>query len=205
MTIWQVQLVGDPRDLEFLSQTFPRRFVRDSQSPGYLYESGSFQLCARAEEVEQIAETELATLSGILKLERDARDALRCGAVYRSNQTGGRDIFVGIRESGHARAEVGAVVTAVSDSAGNVLASPSPSPPRAEVLLTLSAVDTAVAKSLRLLGTPDVMTWVGLYRLHEVIEADVGGQRTLEKMGWGSAEDLRRFKHSVGIPDERDR
>jgi hypothetical protein len=200
VTIWQVQLDGDPRDLEFLAKTFdvgPRKVLRDIQGPGYLYESDSFHPCASSEEVERIAETELATLSGVLKLERDARDALRYGAVYKPNQNGGRDIFVRIRESVHVRVEAGAVIATVTDAAGNVVAPLPPPPPRAAVLLALSGADTAVAKALRLLGAPDVMTWVGLYRLHEVIEAEVGGQHTLEKMGWGSAQDLRRFKHSA--------
>jgi hypothetical protein len=49
VTIWQVQLDGDPRDLEFLAKTFdvgPRKVLRDIQGPGYLYESDSFHPCA---------------------------------------------------------------------------------------------------------------------------------------------------------------
>ena len=200
MTIWQVALVGDPQDLAFLGQTFEFgscKVLRDAQNSGYLYESDSFHRCNSFQEVEQIAETELATLSGILKLERDSRDALRYGSVYKSNQNGGRDIFVRIEESAHLRDEVSAVVAARTGAEGNGVESPPRPPPRAAVLLALSCVDAAVAKSLRLLSAPDVKSWVNLYRLHEVIEADVGGRHTLEKLSWGSAEDLRRFKHSA--------
>lgn len=200
MTIWQVQLEGDHRDLEYLARTFPagpQKVLRDSHGPGFLYESTSFHSCTTSEEVEQVAETQLAVLSGILKLERDARDPLRHGAVYKPNQNGGRDIFVRVRESIQARVEFGAVIAIVTDAAGNVVAPPPPPPPRSALLLALSSTDGAVAKALRLLSAPDVMTWVGLYRLHEVIEADVGGQHMLAKSGWGSAEDLRRFKHSA--------
>ena len=89
------------------------------------------------------------------------------------------------------------MVATVTDAVGNIVAPPSPPPPRSAVLLALSDADAAVAKVLHLLSAPDVMTWVGLYRLHEVIEADIGGQHNLEKSGWGSADDLRRFKHSA--------
>src|ERR1700687_3150562 len=112
MTIWQVQLEGDVRDLDFLTKvltTGPRKVLRDQRGPGYLYESDSFHPCANSEQVEQVAEEELAVLSGILKLERDARDSLRYGAIYKPNANGGRDIFVRIRESLQVRAEVGAV------------------------------------------------------------------------------------------------
>ncbi len=200
MTIWQVQIEGDIRDLKFLAEVFAtgaRKVLRDEKSPGYLYESDSFHSCSTSQEVEQLAKGELAIISGILKLERDARDGLKCGAVFRLNPTGGRDVFVSIREGLEARVEMGAVTPVVTDSAGNVIAQPAPPPPRSAVLLQLAAGDTAIAKVLRLLSASDAMTWVGLYRIHEVIEDDVGGQHKLEKQGWGSADDLRRFKHSA--------
>ena len=49
MTIWQVQLEGEVRDLEFLAKVFaagPRKVLRDGQGPGYLYESDSFHSCS---------------------------------------------------------------------------------------------------------------------------------------------------------------
>jgi hypothetical protein len=200
MTIWQVQLEGDDRDLGFLAKVFPRgprKVLRDEKGPGYLYESDSFHPCSTSEEVEQLAEGELAILSGILKLERNARDGLKYGAVYRPNPNGGRDVFVRVRESLQVRVEMGAMTAVVTDTAGNVITQPVPPPPRSAVLLQLAAGDAAIAKVLRLLSAPDAMTWVGLYRIHEVIEDDVGGQHKLEKQGWGSADDLRRFKHSA--------
>ncbi len=200
MTIWLMQLEGNVRDLQFLAEVFatgPRKVLLDGRGPGYLYESDAFHSCSTSEEVEQIAEDELAVLSGILKLERDACDGLKYGDVYRLNPNGGRDIFVRIRETLELRVEAGAVTAVVTDAAGNVIAQPAPPPPRSAVLLQLAVGDAAIAKVLRLLGTQDAMTWVGLYRIHEVIEEDVGGQHKLEKQGWGSADDLRRFKHSA--------
>jgi hypothetical protein len=200
MTIWQVQLEGDVRDLKFLAnvlQTGARKVFLDEKGHGYLYESDSFQLCSTSEEVGKLAEGEVAVLSGILKLEHEARDALKYGAVYRSNPNGGRDVFVRIRESIELRAETGAVTVVVTDAAGNVMPQPAPPPPRTAVLLQLASGDAAIAKVLRLLSAPDARSWVGLYRIHEVIEDDVGGQHKLEKNGWGSVDDLRRFKHSA--------
>jgi len=200
VTIWQMQVNGDQRDLEFLANIFEvgaQKVLRDPQGDGYLYESDAFRSCSSSEEVEQIGGRELAILSGILKLERDARAVLQYGAVHKLYQDGRRDIFVRIKESVQARVDVGAVTVQVTDAGGSVVATPSPPQPRAAKLLTLSVADEAVEKVLRLLSAPDVITWVGLYRLHEVIEANVGGQHTLEKMSWGSAEGLRRFKHSA--------
>jgi hypothetical protein len=200
MATWQVQLEGDVRDLEFLAKTLTigaRKVLRDETSHGYLYESESFRSCSTSEEVERLADSEVAILSGILMLEREARDRLKYGAVHRLNSNGGRDVFLRICESLQVRVDTDAVTAVITDAAGNVIKQPAPPPPRSVTLLQLSTIDTAIAKILRLLSAPDAMTWVGLYRIHEVIEDDVGGQHKLEKLGWGSAEDLRRFKHSA--------
>jgi hypothetical protein len=200
MTIWQVQLEGDARDLDFLVKiciTGQYKVLRDENTAEYLYESASFYSCTLFEEVERLAEEELAVLSGILKLERNGCCCLKFGAVYRPNQSGGRDIFVRIRESLQVRAEVGSVTAVVIDAAGNVITQPETAPPRLLVLLQLAARDAAVAKVLRLLSTPDAMSWVGLYRIKEVIENDVGGQHKFKAKGWGSLGDLRRFDHSA--------
>lgn len=211
MSIWQLQLDGDLRDLKFLADIFPigpRKVFRDETEVRYLYESDSFYACSTSQEVEQIAKSELAVLSGILKLERGARDGLKYGAVIRLNPAGNRDIFVSIRESVELRVETGAMTAIVTDASGNVIPQPSPPRPRSEVLLQLAANDEAISKVLRLLSASDAISWVGLYRIHEVIEDNVGGQHKLEKQGWGSADDLRRFKHSansvqVGGDDSR--
>ncbi|MBU9581106.1 hypothetical protein KTE26_21975 [Ralstonia mannitolilytica] len=200
MPIWRARLKGDAQDLEFLAQalgTGPRTVERGPEGSAYFYESESFRWCCTAQEVTQIAEEELAILSGILKLERSARDSLTYDAICRANANGGEDVFVFIRDSVQARDEVGSVAVVATDAAGNVIAKSAPPPPRAVGLFQLAADDEAVAKVLRLLDAVDAASWVGLYRICEVIEADVGGQHPLEKRGWGSADDLRRFKHSA--------
>jgi hypothetical protein len=199
MTQWQVQLIGDERDLDYLTNVMgvgPRKVLRE-ETGGYLYESNSFLECAESSEVEIFAEKEVAVLSGILKVERGARESLSYGAVIKPNATGGRDIFVRIREALHVRAEVGAMLAVIRDAKGNVIPQPDPPLPRSAVLLQLSISEPSIAKVLRLLSATDASSWVGLYRIHDVIEEDVGGQHELERQGWCSSEDLRRFKHSA--------
>ena len=199
MTQWQVQLLGDGRDLEYLANVMgagPRKVLREKTS-GYLYESNSFATCVASDEVEKLAEGELAVLSGIMKIERGARESLNYGAVYRPNAAGCRDIFVRVNEALHIRTEVSAMLSVVKDAEGNVIPQSEPPPPRSIVLLQLAEANKSIAKVLRLHSATDAMTWVGLYRIHDVIEEDVGGQHKLETQGWCSAEDLRRFKHSA--------
>lgn len=199
MATWQVQLEGDVSDLEFLTQSTLAdgyKVVRDGQHSRYLYESDSFQQCSTSEEVLQRAADELAVLSGLLMLERNARESLRSGAVYRLDADGGKDIFLHLQDSIRVRGEVGSLGAVVTDDSGQVITRPPPAS-RVASLSKLSSADASVAKVLRLLSAHDAMTWVGLYRIYEVIEDDIGGQHKLEKRSWGTPEDLKRFKHSA--------
>lgn len=196
---WQVQIQGSASDLEHLARHFtlpPAIIVKDDRGGGYLYESIAFAACSTSGDVLAVADEELSVLSGVLKLTRDSHEPLHTDAVYRLNSAGGRDVFVHITETLQIRCEVGEITVTVTDSQGNVVTRPSP-PPRTVLLAGLATIDVAVAKAMRLLSAPDSKSWVGLYRLHEVIEADVGGERALKKRGWGSARDLKRFKHSA--------
>ncbi len=196
---WQVQLHGWGSDLEHLARHFgsqPVRVVRDERDGAFLYESDAFATCSTSEEVLAIAEKELCALSGVLKLCRGSHEPLRPGAVYKRNAAGGRDIFLHLRDTLQVRVEFGEVTVTVTDSQGNVVTKPPP-PPRSIAITRLALADAAVAKAMRLLSAEDSETWVGLYRIYEVVEADVGGELALKKRGWGSAGDLKRFKHSA--------
>ncbi|MDP2379489.1 MAG: hypothetical protein Q8M35_03185 [Pseudohongiella sp.] len=144
----------------------------------------------------QLANDELCVLSGVLKMMRDSPEPLRTGAVYRRNSAGGRDVFLHIQETVNVRAELGEVTVTVTDADGNVVTRPAP-PPRTVTITKLAATDNSVSKAMRLLAAPDHKSWVGMYRIHEVIEGDVGSKSALRKCGWGSAQDLKRFKHSA--------
>lgn len=198
-SVWQVQIQGSTSDLEHLARHFtapPKRVIRDTRGSGFLYEAASFSACSTPAEVLAVADQELAVLSGALRLARRSREPLRSGAVYRQNATGCRDVFVQIRETLRLRMELGEVTTTVTDGGGTVLTRPT-LPPRTVLLAQLAAFDAAVAKALRLHAEDDAKSWVGLYRIYEVVEADVGGQEALKKLSWGSTRDLRRFKHSA--------
>ena len=190
---------GWTSDLEHLARHFastPFRVSKDELDGGFCYESDSFAVCQTSEEVLKLANDELSVLSGVLKMMRDSPEPLRTGAVYRRNATGGRGVYLHVQETLQVRAEFGEVTVTVTDADGNVITRPVP-PPRTLTIAQLAATDTSVAKAMRLLAAPDHKSWVGMYRIHEVIEADVGSENALKKRGWGSTQDLKRFKHSA--------
>jgi hypothetical protein len=196
---WLVQIQGGPSDLDHLARHFtalPRWVIWDERDGGYLYVSDAFAACSTSDEVLAVADQELAELSGVLKVTRESPERLRSGAVYRQNAAGGRDVFVHIRETLEARVELFEPTVTVTDPEGKVITK-SPPPARTVRLAHLAAANPSVAKAVRLHAAEDSTTWVGLYRVYEVIEADTGGQAALATMGWSSATDQRRFKQSA--------
>ena len=196
---WEVQIQGCLSDLDHLARHFASgdmRVSRDERDDSYLYQSDAFGGCTTSEEVLQIAGSEFAVLSGVLKFGRGSRELLRAGTVYKWHSDGSRDVFVHVHDSIQVRVEMGEITVSVTDAEGNVIIRPSP-PPRTVSISALAVRDEAVKKVMRLIAALDANTWVGLYRMHEVIEADVGGERLLQKTGWGSSKDLKRFKHSA--------
>lgn len=197
-TTWEVRIQGRASDLAHLARYFtgPEITVRkDERDNCYLLQLASFSALLDSNAVLNAAQESLPVLSGVLKLVRNSDEPLRAdGAVYRRAPDGRRDVFMHIQETLKIKVEMGDVELRVTDAQG-VVREVAP-PPRSVAAARLAFADAAVARVLRLLAT-DAEDWVGLYRLHEVIEADVGGEHEMVKHGWGSARQLKRFKHSA--------
>lgn len=195
---WEVSLQGRDGDLRYLARYFtspPTVIVRSEFESSYVLRMDAFSACKESTGVLELAERQLVILSGILKLERNSPETLRVGAVFR-RRGGGRDVFIHVRDTLRITLETGEPVVTVTDAEGNVVSAPE-APAPAVRIAALCAHYPAVAKVIRLIAAPDSRTWVGLYRIYEVLESDVGGQAALVQKSWGSATDQDRFKHSA--------
>ena len=196
---WKVQIQGGESELDYLSRHFSTPQIcicMDNESGSHVLCCDTFEPCSTSEAVFHLANEQLVILSGILRLTRDSSQMLRTGAVYRRHADGHREIIVRISEGVQARAECGVLTVSVTDAFGNLVAHQPPPAEHAVVIATLARSDVSVAKAMRLLAT-DSKDWVALYRMCEVIEADVGGDATFREHCWGSAKQMRRFKHSA--------
>ena len=197
--LWRVQVQGWAFDLEYLAlhlTSEPCRVLKDERDDCFFYESDSFAACQTPDEVLKLANDELCILSGALRTMRDSPGALLTGAVYRRNSAGGRDVFDFIQETARVGAELIEGTVTNMDAGGKVITKPAPVS-RTVTLVKLAAVDLAAAKVMRLFTSPEYRTRVGMYRIYEVIEADVGGESAFKRRAWRSTTDLRRFKHSA--------
>lgn len=195
---WEVSVQGRDGDLQYLARHFgssPIVVARSESDEAYVLRLDTFGACKASAEVLELAERQLVILSGILKLVRNSTESLKAGAVFR-RRNGGRDVFVHVRDTIKVHIEMGEPVMTVTDAEGNVVSKPEVQAPAVRTA-AISARDAAVAKAMRLLAAADAGTWVGLYRIYEVIESDVGGQAVLGQKPWGSETDQDRFKHSA--------
>ena len=194
-TKWEIQIQGRVSDLEYLASHFtapPLKVSKDERDDCYLLQSASFVTCTNSQAVTLMAAEQLANLSGALRFVGHSKEPLRLGSVYRRHTDGHRDVFVHIGATFYVHAGVDVTLT-VTDSDGCIHP---PAPPKVVTIMHLALIDPAVAKALRLLAL-DAENWVDLYRLYEVVAADVGGERSMIKRGWSSEVQQKRFKHSA--------
>lgn len=199
---WEVDLVGDESDLNHLVRYFadePCRIWRDEKTGQVLMRVDGFPADAVAREVQESARVTVQQLSGVLRAVRDSKTSVRAGAVMQRQPNGLRHAFLFVESVASATCFMDAEVF-VRDANGNLVQRPSP-PPRTVVLAKLMLTDAALAKAMRLRDAQDAGTWVGLYRLYEVIKHDVGSERAMVSRSWTSKAQQDRFRHSSNSPD----
>lgn len=196
---WHLQLCGRPSDLAHLAENLalPQLSVMvDARDGSHALYSDEFLDAPDSASVLKRAVPVMAVLNGLLRIARPTSDPVTGGAVYRTNANGGRDVFVHVA-SAVLRVEAGTVSVVVTDKDGNVVPPPPPPLSRTQLLGRLAVTDPVVAKAMRLIASPDARTWVGMYRLYEIIEDAIGSQSALVETGWASRSDIKRFKHSA--------
>jgi hypothetical protein len=192
---WEVQLQGSASDLEHLARNFTAGALEVAWSTGdgtFLLRAASFAACSSTDALFAEAIKIATVLSGVLRLVRGSDEPLRVGTAYRTNPQGNREIAVQIQGL-HKRITGGDATVTITDTGGAVIPPP---PARTLSIANLAFTDAAVEKAIRLLAT-DSTTWVGLDRIFEVIEGDVGGVRKLVRRKWTPLRQITRFKDSA--------
>jgi hypothetical protein len=165
---WAVQLAGDPSDLSAFAQSFTGADINISRDGrDCVLSSIRFHPSDDAVAVRKKAKDIVALLNGASRLVMNATQSIGIGAVYLRRQDGTRDTFfftgptlcgVGIRATIQLTHPDGTIEFYPADEV--------------KQLATLALSDKAVAKVLRFILSSG-LDWVNLYRIYEIIEADV--------------------------------
>jgi hypothetical protein len=192
---WEVQITGDAHDLEKLSASLTsgdtRILKRDNE---YFLDGTLFHPLGSVEDVRTTAEELVTLLSGAAALSLESRTPIRVANVAQVSDTGEHHINVWVHET----ISFGDSWTVTKVSADGTTETSRPG----DVIphwLKVAQRNSNVAKVLRLLGDSP-RDWVSLYRIFEVIEANVGGLDGICAQGWASKVAMRRFKHTANSP-----
>lgn len=195
---WEVQLSGDEHDLRELEKSLTNDELRIIERDGQFFlETPRFSDLTTSEEVNAVTSDILPILTGAARLSLGGRTPLQISNIAKVREDGGRDIFVNLLDTIQVRATAGSVGVEITRSDGSVeVVKPSNKVPN---WVNVALRNDNVAKALRLFGSNE-HDWVNLYRLYEVIEADVGGIDIIASEGWATKKAIKRFKHTANSP-----
>jgi hypothetical protein len=192
---WEVQIMGDVADLKELSKCLTDNELRVEELNGQFFlRSIRFDNLATPEDITYESTDILALLTGSTRLALGGKTPIYIANIARIRDDGGRDIFVTISETVHARDFIGLEIHRENGTVE--VFHPAHKVPE---WLKIGFSDVKVAKALRLFGISE-HDWVSLYRVYEVIEEDVGGIEEITGKGWATKSSVKRFKHTANSP-----
>lgn len=192
---WEVQIAGDETDLTELSKCLTDDEACVEVRNGHFFlRSTRFNNLGTSEEVAYVSTDILSLLTGSARLVLGGKTPITVANIARIREDGGRDIFITISETMHARDFIGIEIHSPDGSIE--VFHPAHEVPE---WVRLGFLDAQVAKALRLFGVSE-HDWVSLYRLYEVIEQDVGGVEKIVNKKWATNSSIKRFKHTANSP-----
>lgn len=190
---WRVHLVGDSADLRMLADALREPSFSISQEDGeFVLTSSEFASITSADEVRARANELVTSLSGLARLMLRSHGPISVGELIVDPK--GRRHFELQAETGAYRVE-GYPASLTIQRTDGTLETDTPLHPVRECVF-VAGNDPAVTKALRLRNGDD-LTWGDLYRLYEVVEADVGGLSKIAELGWTRQTQVKRFKRTA--------
>jgi hypothetical protein len=191
-TGWMLRLHGDEMDLALLARHSPigRFVVIHEPELGYLMTSDQVRAAPSAREASDLAVADAAELWGICRLADRLCPPFHLGPVFSRRADGKYDTTI-VAEAAHLRLRLFPPTIVVGT---NVYA---PDPPIFKMYGERAATDERIHRALWLYGLPDATSWVGLYRVLEVIEEDLGKIPSDTRAGWPSATRRKLFERTA--------
>lgn len=194
---WMVQLVGDVIDLSAIAQSLTNADINVSHDGrNYILSSDRFQPSDDAQTVRESAEHIVELLNGASCLVLDARQSIRVGAVFRHRDDGTREIYAS-PEPAVIRVRAISPTVKLTHADGTVDECHPADPITQWMPVAMS--DDAVANVLRIVSS-GTLDWVNLYRIFEIITADVGGLDAIANNDWATKASMKLFKRTANSP-----
>jgi len=189
---WEVDIIGDPTDLQMLSEAMGDSDISILERDGaFVLRSTEFDSLQDANAIRTRAQEIVISLSGLSRVLLDTHRPIKVGSVMMLRDDGTKNVFIQVEPiSVRARMRANLSIT----RADGTVEHHSPADPLRNQM-EVAGQDPAVAKALRLRNA-DVLSWVDLYRIYEVVEGDVGRSHIVAS-GWVKDSEISRFKHTA--------
>jgi len=185
-----VLLTGDEPDLSRLTEGLSTGDVLVSAADGERWlVAAALDELDDVDAVKERAEHVVAYLNGLAKIRVDDFRGVSVGGLKRRN--GEDHHYRWVSDSIRVTDSVALMITREDGTVEHVDTSI-----KLDADVAVACRDERVQRALRLFGAGD-RDWRELYKVLEVIEADVGGARAIVIAGWADEAALRRFKHTA--------
>lgn len=198
---WKVRLEGHTFDLNHLAQLDKSDFWSVAKfEDGYFLESPVFEHYYDHHDVYGAATELLEKINGLVRLASSSYEPVKLGNALRrfDDDANKHDQYI-ILETIETKIRAGSLSKlTVSNPNGTVKEAPR-APTLAEKGFPTALNDENMVDALHYWSTFE-NSWYNLYKILEIIEADVGGQRELESVDWGGprvSSEIVRFKRTA--------
>jgi hypothetical protein len=192
---WFVSLLGDSGDLEELAKVCTSDDLRiEQREQGFILKTTEFDSLTESEEVLSRSKDLLTSINGGARILLGSRELIRVGSIHRINEKGGTDTYIH-PDPIELKLRVMAVTTIVHSNGTREIHYPAGPIPR---WASLAKKDVNVARVLRLHGTST--DWTDLYRIYEIIQNDLGGEKELLAKDWVTRKAVVKFRHTANSP-----
>lgn len=190
---WAVRIIGDAFDLDQFIKSLnnPVARIELDREGTYLLKSELFNGLLEHNEVSKKGNEILQLLKGTIRLSYGSDSSMRISGIYKIHDDGSIQGFLNFEERIAIRESVTIKIT---DSDGNQKEINTSDILAERVYLAMA--DEKVAQALRIFAR-EGHSWVGLYKIMEVVGNDLGNQREIYKNGWATEKSLKRFTHTA--------
>jgi len=191
---WEVILTGDQADLEALSESLasPELTIARRKNE-YVLRSTRFEREADSEAVWNQVDKLISRLNGACRLELQSREPIEANMLREIKEDGPGCVIMRLQPAViRVRGLPPTIITKYPDGTTKKMRPAD----RVSDWVRVGGADTAAEKVLRLLHSKP-RDWVGLYRIYEVIEGNVGGRDAIGSKKWVSRNALTLFRRTA--------
>ena len=195
MSKWAIRLVGDSRKLDLLCEIKHPDFTVTKKSDGYYLESSIFDVLETHDDIRKRASKIISALNGILTLLIDSHDEVNFDFIVKT-QEDGTETVCGVFSDRVCMTD--SLSIEIRDKNGKLIEKYNPLSSALEIL-EFAVNSDDVLRVLSFLHYKK-LNWTNLYKIFEIIQNDVGGNKKLVELGWTTKKKIEKFKHTANSP-----